>query len=263
MLFKSLALLSAVGGASAFVSRSGHKAATSQLSESKADLEKLAKDLNPVVGYFDPLMLAETSFWGQSNEATIGFLRQAEIKHGRVAMAAFVGYVVQSNFVAPYPQSLSGAMAPGTDLTPEAQWDESDVNARLQILFVIGLLEIWDEMGGGIKPHYMRGGQPGKYPSFEKFRDTIHPVLDLYDPAGFSKNMSEEKRQKRLLAEINNGRLAMIGIMGFLAADKVPGSVPAIEGISRGYSGSTMNPFELEIGGNPWSMAEFAGAAAQ
>ena len=55
----------------------------------------------------------------------------------------------------------------------------------------------------------------------------------------------------------------MIGIMGFLAADKVPGSVPAIAGISRGYEGSTMNPFELEFGGNPWAMAEFAGAAAQ
>ena len=206
MLFKSLALLSAVGGASAFVSRSGGQktaTATSQLSETKADLEKMAKELNPVVGYFDPLMLGDASFWGQSNEATIGFLRQAEIKHGRVAMAAFVGYVVQSNFVSPFPQSLSGAMAPGTDLTPEAQWDTSDVNARLQILFVIGLLEFWDEMGGGgTKPHYMRGGQPGKYPSFEKFSKTIHPVPDLYDPTGFGRKMKEELRQKRLLTEI-------------------------------------------------------------
>ena len=48
--------------------------------ETKADLETLAKNLNPAIGYYDPLNLADGEFWGQSNEATIGFLRHAEIK---------------------------------------------------------------------------------------------------------------------------------------------------------------------------------------
>ena len=48
--------------------------------ETTADLEALAKSLNPSVGFFDPLGLAEAEFWEQSNEATIGFLRHAEIK---------------------------------------------------------------------------------------------------------------------------------------------------------------------------------------
>jgi len=48
--------------------------------ETKADLEVLAKKLNPIVGFYDPLNLAEAEFWGQTNEQTIGFLRHAEIK---------------------------------------------------------------------------------------------------------------------------------------------------------------------------------------
>jgi hypothetical protein len=55
--------------------------------------------------------------------------------------------------------------------------------------------------------------------------------------------MSPEKKEKRLLMEINNGRLAQIGIMGFLAAEKVPGSVPFLDGLVAPYSGDVMAPF--------------------
>ena len=48
--------------------------------ETVKDLEDLAVKLNPAVGYWNPTSLADMEFWGQSQEATIGFLRQAEIK---------------------------------------------------------------------------------------------------------------------------------------------------------------------------------------
>lgn len=70
-----------------------------------------------------------------------------------------------------------------------------------------------------------------------------HKLPSLYDPLGFSKNMTPEKSELGLLREINNGRLAMIGIMGFMAAQKVPGSVPAIASFIKPYSGDVMAPF--------------------
>ena len=90
--------------------------------------------------------------------------------------------------------------------------------------------------------HYMKGGKPGFYPSIKTVMP--HPVpLDLFDPFGLQGKMSPEKKEKSLLAEINNGRLAMIGIMGFIAASTVPGSVPYFTEDLTQYSGSVWAPF--------------------
>ena len=59
----------------------------------KAGLQALAKKLNPILGYWDPMNIGETS------KENIAWFRHAEIKHGRVAMAAFVGFTLQSNGV--------------------------------------------------------------------------------------------------------------------------------------------------------------------
>jgi hypothetical protein len=223
---------------------------STSLSSSRADLETFAEKLNPKVKFFDPLGLSNQDFWSLGNEATVGWLRQSEIKHGRIAMAAFVGYVVQSNFVFPWAQTLGGAPHPSADLTPEAQWDAIPKNAKLQIFGMIGLLEIWDELGGGrVLPHYTKGRQPGKFPSFQSFRDKVHPVLDLYDPFGRNKNMVEDVKANRLVAETNNGRLAMLGLFGFICANKIPGSVPLLDqlGAVQGYAGEPMAPFGADF----------------
>jgi len=209
-----------------------------------ADLKSMAVELNPVVKFYDPLNLADGKLFNDQTEA-IGFLRHAEIKHGRVAMAAFVGYCVQSNFHFPYAQTTAGDMFPSTDLSPEAQWDAIPAAAKWQIILFVGFLEFWGEWeDASDEPHYMRGGQPGKFPTFDVFREEIHFTLDLYDPFGFARKQSQEQKDKRLLMEINNGRLAMLGIFGFLSADTVEGSVPLLNGVAIHYDGNVMLPFE-------------------
>jgi len=237
----ALALLSR--SALAFVGSPSTPAPLSVVSETKADLEVLAKELNPIVGFYDPLGLADANFWGKSEEETIGFLRHAEIKHGRVAMAAFSGYCLQSNGVHwPWPMTMGGDSFAGVGGSPPEQWDAIPVNGKIQILAFVGFLEAYSELAG---THYMKGGRAGEYPSFKAAgADKFLPV-DLFDPAGFSSSMSPAQSKKGLLAEINNGRLAMLAVIAFVSEGKIPGSVPALTGLGiPAYAGDVMMPFE-------------------
>jgi len=211
------------------------------------DLEGLkaeAKALNPVVGYWDPLNLSGGEFWGDSNAATIGFLRESEIKHGRVAMAGFVGYIVHANDIKfPYEPFVS---APN-GVSPQELWKTLPEAAKWQIILTIAFFEFWREnsyiLSSEGEAHYMRGGKPGYFPTFDQLP---HPVpFNLFDPFGLQKSMSAEKKAKSLLAEVNNGRLAMLGLMGFLSESAVPGSVPGLAGVGiRPYDGNVMIPFD-------------------
>jgi len=215
--------------------------------ESKEDLRVLANKLNPVLGFFDPLNIADSAYWGKDGEFTIGWLRQSEIKHGRVAMAAFVGYCVQSNFVFPWAISLDGTPHPSINLSPPEQWDAIPLEGKLQIILFIGFLEWFSELrNDDFNPHYTKGGKPGKYPPFKG--NLPHPVpFNLYDPFGLAENLEEETKAQKLLSELNNGRLAMLGITGFLTEQKIPGSVPLLSGVVKPYSGEVMAPFEADF----------------
>ena len=163
-------------------------------------------------------------------------------------MAGFVGYILQSNGFY-FPWALTGTTS-FADIaaagSPPDQWDALPTEAKVQILCFVGFLEICGESTyileqSGAK-HYMKGGKPGFYPSLKGVMP--HPVpLDLFDPFGLTSKMSPESKAKSLLAEINNGRLAMLGIMAFLAEAKVPGAVPALKGLIPPYSGEVMAPF--------------------
>jgi len=239
---KVAALSLLIGSAAAFAPAQSGRASTAT-NAAMDDLKALAEKSNPVLKYYDPLELSSISIWGNTNDESIAFLRHSEVKHGRIAMAAFVGYIVQSNGIHfPWPISVDGSPFPSDAGSPPEQWDALPVEAKWQIILFIGFLEWFSESAG---THYMRGGKPGAFPKFSDFPELIpHPVpLNLFDPFGFSSKKSEEAKAQGLVKELNNGRLAQIGILGFLAEQKITGSVPLLTGLVSHYDGEPMAPF--------------------
>ena len=109
-------------------------------------LKELASKQNPVLGYYDPLNLASSNFWGDTDAATIGWLRHAEIKHGRVAMFGFVGYIVHEYGLRwGMPLSPNVPMSTFDGMSAPAIWEALPIASKWQIVFFVGLLEIHSE----------------------------------------------------------------------------------------------------------------------
>jgi len=206
--------------------------------ETTEDLVALAEAngdfLGKTIGFWDPLKLAqEGDFWGLGNEATIGYLRHAEIKHGRVAMAAFVGFCVQStpivageHLFAPYKGYVAGC-------SPQEQWDNMPAIGKLQILVFVGMLESYGEGAGNPEGyvHYTKGGLPGFFPEIAGRAGFGQVGLNLWNPfnlPGGPSSLDEAGKVRGRQVEINNGRLAMLGIFSLLSESVTPGSVPGI-----------------------------------
>jgi len=174
-----------------------------------ADMEGTGPETGGKV--FDPMGLSKIA-----SEETLAWYRACELKHSRVAMAAVTGWAYVSSGGPLFP----GFISPSEGITFEslgrdgyAAWDATPAAGRLQILGVIGILEWLGEVS--VKPHYMKGGTPGKIPL-------------LWDPLGFTKSLSPEKLARKRTAELKNGRLAMIGVMSLVSAHFYPDSVPLL-----------------------------------
>ena len=109
---------------------------------------------------WDPLGLSDLG-----SDETIAWFRHAEVKHGRVAMAAFVGWWAVGAGL-----RLPGELATGIDFASipskglEA-WDAVPGWGKAQMLLFAGLIEFHDELfhsRRGEGGHYLRGGVPGK-----------------------------------------------------------------------------------------------------
>jgi light-harvesting complex I chlorophyll a/b binding protein 4 len=150
------------------------------------------KNLDGYIGDagFDPL--------GFSDYFDMKWMRESELKHGRAAMLATVGFVVQQFVTLPGMVHVDDSNQAPT---------EAGISPMLQIVFGLGIMEWWTNKGNMSMETMF--SDPSRVPGNLGF-----------DPMGMSKNGMSEDMQ---LKEIKNGRLAMLAIGGMVHHNIVTG----------------------------------------
>jgi hypothetical protein len=162
----------------------------------------------PPIGFFDPLGLLDSA-----DQERFDRLRYVEVKHGRIAQLAFLGNIItragahfggdidySGHSFDSFPNGWAAIYGP----------DAIPVKGALQIFSFIGLLEIAvmkDMAGFGNEfPGDLRNG------TFK---------------SGWNKFDEETKLKKRAI-ELNNGRAAMMGILGLMMHEQLGGVIPIV-----------------------------------
>ena len=113
-------------------------------------------------------------------------------RHGRVAMAAFVGFCAQSaGLVLPGDVAIGTSFKSCVGATPLDTWDKLPMYGQYQIIAWVGLMEILTEMK---KPHYLMGGKAGTAPA-PQLRKLPNFVQAEVGPLNLSLSLSLSQRQ--------------------------------------------------------------------
>jgi len=150
-------------------------------------------------GYWDPLGLA-----ADGDAETFARRRATELKHGRVAMAAVLGYIVQEVARLPGNLDLEGTISFADVPNGVAAIGAIPTLGWLQIIGSIGYWELvqWQQEDDA---------EPG-----------------TFGTGYFGRSLEGTEKAEKLTKEIQNGRLAMLGIMELLTHDVAK---PAGEGL--------------------------------
>lgn len=167
----------------------------------KGDMNWL-KNVDPYgLGYFDP--------WGYTIGATqeqIRVYREAELKHGRIAMLAVLGFFVGEQYHPLFDGTIDGASIYAFQKSIAFEGNIWGVP-----LLLIGLLEAihGDVVYGVTGRRFVTG-------------DYLGPIGIRFDPLGLSPKDPEAFKEMRT-KELNNGRLAMIAIAGLFTQECITG----------------------------------------
>jgi hypothetical protein len=198
----AVSLLALFGSAAAFAPALFFKKSTSP---SPFVAEELPGVLDPV-GFFDPLGFAE-----KADEATMKRYREAELTHGRVAMLASVGFLVGekvegSSFL--FDSQISGPAITHLSQVPPGFW--------VLLIVTIGAAEQHRATVGWVEPEWVPVSKPGL------LRDSYTPGDIGFDPLGLKPTDPNELKSMQT-KELQNGRVAMIAVAGFMAQELVDG----------------------------------------
>eukprot|EP00542_Grammatophora_oceanica_P006775 CAMPEP_0194067496 /NCGR_PEP_ID=MMETSP0009_2-20130614/86586_1 /TAXON_ID=210454 /ORGANISM="Grammatophora oceanica, Strain CCMP 410" /LENGTH=194 /DNA_ID=CAMNT_0038720525 /DNA_START=445 /DNA_END=1029 /DNA_ORIENTATION=- len=179
---KIAALLTLFGSAAAFVPSGRTSRSTSTLAAWQDDN---VIGITAPMGFFDPL-----GFSAEKSDEVMNLYREAELKHGRVAMAACLGWYITAGGVHPaFDSSLSSDPLQAAQELPPVAWAQ----------FVAGC-------------------------GFVEFLTTKIAKMDIYKPGDLlgAATWFDEDDQGWIdyqNKELNNGRLAMLAFMGMLVQD--------------------------------------------
>merc|ERR1719437_15580 len=193
-----------LGSAAAFAPAQTGKASTS-LSAFQDELGS-----QPPLGFWDPLGLLD-----DADQEKFDRLRYVEIKHGRISMLAFLGQIVTRAGIH-LPGSIDYA-GDSFDSFPDgwAAINGPDAIPGLglaQLVGVVGILEL------GVMKDSANGAEPGEFPG--DFRNgSLDFGWDTFD---------EETQAFKRGVELNNGRAAMMGILGLMVHEQLGGELPIV-----------------------------------
>lgn len=177
-------VLSLLATATAFAPSARSRATTSALK--MADFSKEIGAMPPL-GFWDPLGLMK-----DTDQETFDLYRKIETKHGRVAMLAVLGHITTT---AGY--RLPGEIAYGVPFSSIknglAAWEGVPVGGIVQMIIFVGLIE----MG---------------YETRQAEIEEVHLTKSKWN---------EKTIRTKKTVELNNGRAAMMGILGLMVHEKI------------------------------------------